>query len=73
MNNIQTCLIRFRNEISFDEIPWLRGAVIHAVPETETLFHNHIGSGFRYSYPLVQYKRIGGGWKGCHTLCRSRS
>lgn len=26
----------------------------------EVLFHNHQGEGFRYRYPLVQYKRIGG-------------
>jgi len=24
------------------------------------LFHNHVGDKFRYAYPLVQYKRIGG-------------
>jgi hypothetical protein len=26
----------------------------------DLLFHNHTETGFRYSYPLIQYKRIGG-------------
>lgn len=35
-----------------------RGAMIHMTGSTQTLMHNHIGNGFRYSYPLVQYKII---------------
>lgn len=37
-----------------------RGAVLRKVPRELTLFHNHQGEGFRYSYPLIQYKSIGG-------------
>lgn len=55
----RTILIRFDNEIALDEIPRLRGAIIDAVGQsTEILYHNHIDDGFRYSYPLIQYKRI---------------
>lgn len=44
--------------------PWqitvFRGAVIAALPGESPLFHNHTTDGFRYAYPLVQYKTIGG-------------
>lgn len=60
MKTISTLLIRYTTPISFDEIRFLRGAIIATVPPDAVLFHNHEGSGFRYSYPLVQYKRIGG-------------
>jgi hypothetical protein len=53
-------LIRFRNEIGIQEIPLLRGAVLHLLGENaELLFHNHTSeTTFRYSYPLIQYKQI---------------
>lgn len=51
--------IRFNNEISNHEIPLFRGAVIKASGENNILFHNHKDDNeFRYSYPLIQYKRI---------------
>jgi hypothetical protein len=47
------------NQISPSEIPYFRGAVIHSMEHANVLFHNHIGDdNFRYSYPLIQYKRI---------------
>ena len=64
MNNtsVQIFLVRFNNEISFREIPLLRGAVLNALgEEAGLLFHNHTGDhSFRYKYPLIQYKRIRG-------------
>lgn len=42
------------------ELPYFRGAVIGMVGRDHVLFHNHQDDGFRYSYPLIQYKRIGG-------------
>ena len=63
MNNptiIPYLAIRFRNELASYEVPAFRGAVIHKVPASLTLFHNHIKDKFRYRYPLIQYKRING-------------
>ncbi len=58
-NKIKYLSVRFGNEISFAEIPLLRGAILNAIGEdVELLFHNHTIDGFRYSYPLIQYKRI---------------
>ncbi len=52
--------IRFQNEISFQQIEAFRGAIINALQDKDILFHNHnlTDSGYRYSYPLIQYKRI---------------
>jgi len=56
---IRTLIVQFSNEISAQEIPFLRGAIIAASGGENVLFHNHLGdNGFRYSYPLIQYKRI---------------
>lgn len=57
---INILTIQFANEISQHEIPLFRGAVIHSLENKPILFHNHVGENFRYSYPLVQYKRIEG-------------
>lgn len=57
--HIQVLNIQFKNEISFSEIHLLRGAILKALNgEADILFHNHKGDTFRYSYPLIQYKRI---------------
>lgn len=40
------------------EIPLLRGAINQLVNRSEELLHNHREQGFRYAYPLVQYKQI---------------
>ena len=59
--SMKTICIEFKNEIKHWEIPLFRGAVIAAVGDNdEILFHNHKGDGFRYAYPLIQYKRIHG-------------
>lgn len=60
-NQVRTLVIRFNNPLNQNELSFFRGAVIQAVgDENALLFHNHEGEGFRYSYPLIQYKRIGG-------------
>ena len=59
---IRTLTIRFDTEVSQKEIPLFRGAVLRALGDrANLLYHNHTGEDtFRYSYPLIQYKRIGG-------------
>lgn len=49
-------------EIRQKEIPLFRGAIISSLGDkVNLLFHNHIeGNKLRYSYPLIQYKRLGG-------------
>jgi hypothetical protein len=52
-------ILRFKNKIQQRELPLLRGAIIQLLKEkNDVLFHNHEGDKFRYSYPLIQYKRI---------------
>lgn len=50
------------SDISQHDVPYFRGAIIDAISEdTSSLFHNHLSDdALRYSYPLVQYKRIFG-------------
>lgn len=59
---IRTLTILFNTEISRHEIPLFRGAVIASMQgDASVLFHNHRQEeGYRYSYPLIQYKRIKG-------------
>lgn len=58
---LNTIIIKFSNAISYHEIPMFRGALIAAVGDNcSEFFHNHNGDGYRYRYPLIQYKRIGG-------------
>ncbi len=58
MEKVKTLIIKFNNTIERYEIPLFRGAVIASLDEDNVLFHNHVGDNFRYSYPLIQYKRI---------------
>lgn len=52
-------LLRYQNEISHHELAQFRGAINkHLEGHSSILFHNHTDDGFRYSYPLIQYKRI---------------
>lgn len=61
METVKTLIIRFRNKISQAELAMFRGAVIKMTEGTNILFHNHAGEhDYRYSYPLIQYHRIGG-------------
>ena len=62
MKYIRTLTILTDAEIQQREIPLFRGAVIHGLGEHPNVyFHNHLDDDkFRYSYPLIQYKRLGG-------------
>lgn len=59
-SKINTFIIRFCNEIKFSDIPSFRSGILQAMEyDANVLFHNHISeTEFRYSYPLIQYKRI---------------
>lgn len=61
-NYIRSLTVFYDTVISYKEIPLFRGAVLHCLGDkANVLFHNHIGEGnFRYSYPLIQYKRLNG-------------
>lgn len=58
MNKIKTFILQFENTIEPYEIVPFRGAIINSMEQNNILFHNHTEEGFRYSYPLIQYKRI---------------
>lgn len=62
--NTKTLTFLFQNKLAFDDIPKFRGAVIDAIKaeygDVSILFHNHLDSGFRFRYPLIQYKQIDG-------------
>ncbi|GAB4409601.1 MAG: CRISPR-associated endonuclease Cas6 [Bacteroidia bacterium] len=49
----------FDDEMEAHEIPALRGAIAARAGYDHILFHNHQDEGYRYAYPLIQYKRIG--------------
>lgn len=52
-------ILRFNNTVSHNELPFLRGAINNALStQSHVLFHNHEQEGYRYAYPLIQYKRI---------------
>lgn len=58
---INTLLVKFGNEIARHELPLFRGAIVDAVDDADVLFHNHLDDDkLRYSYPLIQYKRLNG-------------
>jgi len=46
------------NEIRGFDVSKFRGAIIKAAGRENILFHNHMEKGFRYKYPLIQYKQI---------------
>lgn len=58
MYTLPTIIIQFDNEIESKAIPFFRGAVIASLEKKNILFHNHSEDKLRYSYPLIQYKRI---------------
>ncbi len=66
MKKIKVLNITFENEINFKEVEFFRGAVIASAGKKHTLFHNHEKEGFRYAYPLIQYKQIN---KKPHLVC----
>lgn len=58
MYKLPTIVIQFDNEIESKALPYFRGAVIASLGKKDILFHNHENDKLRYSYPLIQYKRI---------------
>ena len=62
MKYVRTLTILTDAEIHPHEVTLFRGAVIKRLGEHPNLyFHNHLeGDKFRYAYPLIQYKRLGG-------------
>lgn len=58
MYKLPTIVIQFDNEIESKALPYFRGAVIASLEKKDILFHNHEEDKLRYSYPLIQYKRI---------------
>lgn len=59
---VRTLTVTSDVEIQQKEVPLFRGAVLNSLGDKAIiLFHNHTGDNtFRYSYPLIQYKRLGG-------------
>lgn len=57
---VRVLSLSFDDDITYREVPLLRGAIISCVGrESDVLFHNHFDDArYRYSYPLIQYKRI---------------
>lgn len=62
MKYIRTLTVVTDAEIRQEEIPLFRGAVIKSLGKHPNLyFHNHLDEDkYRYAYPLIQYKRLGG-------------
>jgi len=60
MEKLKTLIIKFDLPLRQMELPLFRGAIISSMKNADILFHNHDGDTFRYSYPLIQYKRING-------------
>lgn len=57
-SQLKVLTVIFSGHINKEELPAFRGALIEKVGTEHFLFHNHLGDGFRYGYPLIQYKRI---------------
>ncbi len=61
MKKIRILNILFDDEIKQWEVPAFRGGIISKIGRDNVLFHNHVGDDdFRFAYPLIQYKCIGG-------------
>lgn len=60
--HIKILTVHYDTEIKQHEVALFRGAVIASMKDhANTLFHNHLDNEkYRYSYPLIQYKRIDG-------------
>lgn len=58
---INILTLHFDTDISNHEIVLFRGAVLRMIGEGgDVLFHNHNEDNtYRYSYPMIQYKRLG--------------
>ena len=58
IKKLKVLKVVFSEEIAPHEVPAFRGAIAKKAGLKHILFHNHQGEGFRYGYPLIQYKRI---------------
>lgn len=58
MNKLKTLTIQFETQLLQTDIQRFRGAIIKLLPQKDVLFHNHTKEGYRYAYPLIQYKRL---------------
>ena len=59
MENTRILTLFFNIDLAAFEVPYFRGAVLSALGDhPDVAFHNHQGDGYRYAYPLIQYKRI---------------
>lgn len=56
---LQLAMIVFDETISREELRLFRGVMIGLSGDNH-LFHNHVGEGYRYAYPKIQYKLIDG-------------
>lgn len=61
-HNIRILIVTFDVKIQLKEIPLFRGAILRSMgKQANLLYHNHTGdTTYRYSYPLIQYKRLFG-------------
>lgn len=57
---VEVAVVEFDLPLADKEVPLFRGAMLHAAQGDSILFHDHVGEGFRYRYPLIQYKVIHG-------------
>jgi len=61
MDYTRILILKFENPIDQKEISLFRCAVIQVISRAvNVLFHSHQADNYRYSYPLIQYKRING-------------
>ncbi len=60
VKKIRLLKVDFDHGLPARQIPLFRGAVVAKVGRESSLFHNHQEEGFRYRYPFIQYKTIGG-------------
>ena len=58
MKKLRVARIQFDEPIKGKDISSFRGAVLDKLENANELFHNHKDEGYRYNYPLIQYKRI---------------
>lgn len=57
---VELAIVEFDLPLADREVPLFRGAMLHAAQGDSILFHDHVGEGFRYRYPLIQYKVMDG-------------
>ena len=58
MHKLKMLKVMFDGDLPLADIPAFRGAIAAKAGWDHLLFHNHRGNGYRYAYPLIQYKSI---------------